>query len=178
MNYAAVPAGKNPPEDVYAVIEIPAFSSPVKYEIDKTSNVLMVDRFLSTAMVYPCNYGYIPQTLSEDGDPVDILVITPMPLVHGSVIRCRPIGVLAMTDEAGVDAKLLAVPVDKLCPWYKQVKSPQDLPAEQLAMIGNFFENYKALEPGKWVKVEGWHDAKVAHQEILDSIHRYKGSKS
>src|SRR5579871_1340083 len=110
MSYANVPAGKNPPNDVNAIIEIPANSAPVKYEIDKESNTLMVDRFLSTAMFYPCNYGYIPQTLSDDGDPLDLMVLTPVPLVHGSVIRCRPLGILMMSDEAGIDAKILALP--------------------------------------------------------------------
>ena len=177
MSYQTVTAGKNPPHDIYAIIEIPAFSAPVKYEVDKEMDALLVDRFLTTAMIYPCNYGYIPQTLSEDGDPIDIMVITPIPVVHGSVIRCRPIGMLAMTDEAGVDTKLLAVPVDKLCPLYKNIQAPQDLPAEQLAMIANFFENYKALEPGKWVKVGEWQDAKAAQDEIVASIARYQAAK-
>src|ERR1700687_2074048 len=144
MNFADVTAGKNSPDDIHAIIEIPAFSPPVKYEIDKELGVLMVDRFLSTAMFYPCNYGYIPQTLSEDGDPLDIMVITPIPVVHGSVIRCRPVGVLLMTDEAGVDSKILAVPVDKLSTYYSHVESPKDFPEGQLSAIGNFFENYKA----------------------------------
>lgn len=174
MSYADIPAGKNPPEDIYAIIEIPAHSSPVKYEVDKELNALLVDRFLSTAMFYPCNYGYIPQTLSEDGDPIDILVVTPIPVIHGAVIRCRPVGLLSMTDEAGVDTKLLAVPADKLTPLYKNIRSPQDFAPEVLGMIGNFFENYKALEPGKWVKVGGWEGPEAAHREILASIKRYQ----
>lgn len=173
MSYDLIPAGKNPPEDINAVIEIPAYSEPVKYEMDKEANVLMVDRFLSTAMCYPCNYGYVPQTLSEDGDPIDILVVTPFPVVHGAVIRCRPVGLLAMTDEAGVDTKLLAVPVEKLCPLYKNIRSPQDFPVEQLALISHFFENYKALETGKWVKVGGWQNADAAAKEILSGIKKY-----
>ncbi len=176
MSYAEVPAGKNPPDDLYAIIEIPAQSSPVKYEMDKELNVLLVDRFLSTAMFYPYNYGYIPQTLSEDGDPLDIMVLTPIPLVHGSVIRCRPVGILTMSDEAGVDAKILAVPVDKLCATYRHVQSPADLPQEQLAAIANFFENYKALEPGKWVKIDGWLGVEQAKEEIQNSIKRYHAS--
>ncbi len=174
MSYAEIPAGKNPPDDIYAVIEIPAQSLPVKYEVDKEINTLMVDRFLTTAMFYPCNYGYVPQTLSEDGDPIDIMVITPVPVVHGAVIRCRPIGMLSMTDEAGIDTKLLAVPVEKLCPMYKHIQSPKDLPAEQLAMIAHFFANYKALEPGKWVKIGDWLDAAAARKEIMASVERYK----
>lgn len=174
MSFADIPAGKNPPDDLYAVIEIPANSTPVKYEVDKQIGALLVDRFLSTAMFYPCNYGYVPQTLSEDGDPLDILVITPTPVVHGAVIRCRPIGMLMMTDEAGIDAKVLAVPVDKLSPLYKNIKSIDDLPKEQLDIIGHFFENYKALESGKWVKVSGWQGVKEAQTEVMNSVKRYK----
>lgn len=177
MAYADLPAGKNPPDDVYAVIEIPANSPPVKYEMDKEHNVLMVDRFLSTAMFYPCNYGYVPHTLAEDGDPIDILVLTATPVAHGAVIRCRPIGMLSMTDEAGVDTKLLAVPVDKLSQMYKAIQSPRDLPAELLATIGHFFENYKSLEPGKWTKIGDWQDAAVAKAEIQASIARYKAQQ-
>lgn len=172
MSYTKISAGSNPPHDIHAVIEIPAQSSPVKYEMDKELGVLMVDRFLSTAMFYPCNYGYVPQTLSEDGDPLDIMVLTPIPLVHGSIIRCRPIGMLSMTDEAGIDAKILAVPIDKLCSHYRHVQAPEDLPQEQLAAMANFFENYKALEPGKWVKVSGWQGIEHAKREIIDSIAR------
>lgn len=174
MSYADLSSGKNPPDDVFAVIEIPAQSAPVKYEMDKEHNVLMVDRFLSTAMFYPFNYGYIPQTLSEDGDPVDIMVMTPQPLVHGAVIRCRPVGMLMMTDEAGIDSKLIAVPVDKLSQHYKHVQEATDLPADQLAMIAHFFEQYKALEPNKWVKIGEWKGAFDAKEEIKMSMERYK----
>lgn len=167
-------AGQNPPNDIYAIIEIPANAAPVKYEIDKQTNALMVDRFLSTAMFYPCNYGYVPQTLSEDGDPVDILVLTPDPLVHGAVIRCRPVGMLMMTDEAGVDTKILAVPISKLTKRYDHVTSIDDLPKDQLAMIGHFFEQYKALEAGKWVKVEGWKGLEEAQEAIMSGIKRYQ----
>ncbi len=174
MSFTNITAGQNPPDEINAVIEIPANSSPVKYEMDKKIGVLNVDRFLSTAMFYPCNYGYIPQTLSEDGDPLDVLVITPIPLIHWSVIRCRPVGMLNMTDEAGIDAKLLAVPIDKLTPAYRHIKTIEDVPREELAKIAHFFENYKALEAGKWVKVENWQGIKEAKNEIMQSIERYK----
>lgn len=174
MSYADIPAGKNPPNDVNAIIEIPANSNPVKYEVDKDTNALMVDRFLSTAMIYPCNYGYIPQTLSDDGDPLDLMVLTPEPLVHGAVIRCRPVGMLMMTDEAGIDAKILAVPVSKLTKRYDPVQSIDDLPQDLLATIGHFFEQYKALEPKKWVKVEGWKGVIAAQQEIMDGVKQYQ----
>jgi len=174
MSYANVTAGKNPPDEVHAIIEIPANGLPVKYEIDKEQDVLMVDRFLSTSMFYPCNYGYIPQTLSEDGDPLDVLVLTPHALIAGAVIRCRPIGLLKMSDEAGIDTKILLVPITKLTPLYQNINTVTDLPAQQLAMIGHFFEQYKALEPGKWVKVEGWHGVDEAKQEIMQGIAKYK----
>lgn len=166
--------GKDVPHDINVVIEIPAFSPPVKYELDKDTNSLVVDRFMGTAMQYPANYGFVPQTLSEDGDPVDVLVITPHPLVHGCMIRCRPIGVLKMTDESGKDAKILALPVEKLCPMYSKIKTLDDLPELQLKQIEHFFTTYKDLEPGKWVKVDGWDNVEAAHKEILDSIKRYQ----
>ncbi|MFP4154078.1 MAG: inorganic diphosphatase [Halothiobacillaceae bacterium] len=174
MNLDMIPAGKDAPADVNAVIEIPAQGAPVKYEVDKDSGALLVDRFMATAMFYPCNYGFIPHTLSDDGDPVDVLVVTPEPLMPGSVIRCRPVGMLKMTDEAGVDAKLIAVPHGKLTPLYDHVQSPEDLPPLLLDQIRHFFEQYKALEPGKWVKVEGWEGVEAAHAEIEDSIGRYR----
>ncbi len=156
MSLLNVPAGKDLPEDIYVVIEIPANADPIKYEIDKESGALFVDRFMSTAMFYPCNYGYINHTLSLDGDPVDVLVPTPYPLQPGSVIRCRPVGVLKMTDEAGEDAKLIAVPHTKLSKEYDHIKDVNDLPELLKAQIAHFFEHYKDLEKGKWVKVEGW----------------------
>jgi len=174
MSYANVTAGKNPPDEIHAIIEIPANGSPVKYEVDKEQDVLMVDRFLSTAMFYPCNYGYVPQTLSEDGDPVDVLVITPMPLIPGSVIRCRPIGMLSMSDEAGVDTKVIAVPITKLTPMYQDIKNITDLPKLLLDTISHFFEQYKALESGKWVKVEGWLGIEEAKKAIQQGIESYK----
>lgn len=174
MSYAHVTAGKNPPDEINAIIEIPANGAPVKYEIDKEQDVLMVDRFLSTSMFYPCNYGYIPQTLSEDGDPLDILILTPTALVPGSVIRCRPIGLLEMTDEAGLDYKILAVPITKLTSLYQNIHSFKDLPAQQLDIISHFFEQYKALEAGKWVKVEGWQGVEKAKESIKKGISSYK----
>lgn len=170
-----MPAGKDVPNDINVVIEIPAFSEPVKYELDKDTNSLVVDRFMATCMQYPANYGFVPQTLSEDGDPVDVLVVTPVPLRHGAAIRCRPVGVLKMTDESGVDAKILAVPVDKLTPLYHSVQEATDLPELLLKQIEHFFEHYKDLEKGKWVKVDGWADAAAAKQEILASVERYQG---
>ncbi|RIQ17713.1 inorganic diphosphatase [Bordetella avium] len=173
MSFERVPAGKNLPEDFNVIIEIPMNADPVKYEIDKESDAIFVDRFMLTAMHYPCNYGYIPQTLSEDGDPADVLVITPFPIQSGAVVRCRALGVLEMDDESGGDAKLLAVPVDKLYPPYRHIKSYEDLPAEDVARIQHFFEHYKDLEKGKWVKVKGWKGVEAAHEEILRSAERY-----
>ncbi|MHB1678224.1 MAG: inorganic diphosphatase [Sulfuriferula sp.] len=174
MSLNQVPAGKDLPNDFNVVIEIPMNGAPIKYEVDKESGAIFVDRFMSTAMHYPCNYGYIPQTLSEDGDPVDVLVITPFPLMPGVVVRCRTLGMLRMSDEAGFDAKLVAVPVEKLSSLYKSVKSVQDLPTLILAQIAHFFEHYKDLEPGKWVKVENWTDVEEAKAEIMAGVARYQ----
>jgi len=177
MSLNLVPSGKDLPLDINVIIEIPSHSDPVKYEVDKDSGALFVDRFMGTAMHYPCNYGYVPHTLSDDGDAVDVLVITPIPLMHGSVIRCRPIGVLKMTDEAGEDAKVLAVPVSKLTPLYNDVKSYKDIPEITLNQISHFFEHYKDLEAGKWVKIEGWADIDSAAKEILESVARYDAAE-
>ncbi len=174
MSLMRVPAGKNLPDEINVVIEIPAYSDPVKYEVDKDTGILTVDRFMGTAMQYPTNYGYVPQTLSDDGDPVDVLVIAPAPLLSGCVVKCRPIGVLKMTDESGEDAKVLAVPVDKLTPFYKKVQSYDDIPEITLVKISHFFEHYKDLEVGKWVKIEGWFGIDEAKKEILDSVARYQ----
>ncbi|EKD75657.1 MAG: hypothetical protein ACD_44C00066G0002 [uncultured bacterium] len=174
MKLSEVTAGIHPPEDINVIIEIPTQSAPVKYEMDKKSGALFVNRFLSTAMYYPCNYGYVPKTLSEDGDPVDVLVLAPFPLISGSVIRCRPVGMLEMTDEAGLDAKILAVPVDKLSSLYESVFSPEDVPAQTLDTIRHFFEHYKDLEVGKWVKVVGWAGPERAKSEIKSSLARYQ----
>ena len=175
MDFAKVPAGKEIPEDIYVVIEIPANADPIKYEIDKDSNAVFVDRFMATPMFYPANYGYIPNTLSEDGDPLDVLVVTPYPVVPGSVIRCRPVGILNMEDEAGGDAKLVAVPHDKLTKAYSDVKDIDDLPQMLRDQIQHFFENYKTLEPGKWVKVQDWANADAARKAIEESVANYQG---
>src|SRR5512143_1328133 len=174
MNLDRVTSGKDVPNDINVIIEIPAHSDPVKYEVDKETGAMFVDRFMGTAMHYPCNYGYVPHTLSEDGDPVDVLVVTPVPLISGSVIRCRPVGILQMTDESGRDGKLLAVPVDKHCSLYRQVQGTNDLPEMLIKQVAHFFEHYKDLEKGKWVKVEGWGDVDAARAEILNSVKRYK----
>ena len=177
MSLMKVSSGKHIPNDINVIIEIPAYSDPVKYEVDKETGALFVDRFMGTAMQYPCNYGYVPHSLGEDGDPVDVLVISPSRLLSSSVVRCRPIGVLRMTDESGGDAKILAVPVDNLTPLYSKVSSFRDIPELQLAQIAHFFEHYKDLEPGKWVKIDGWFDAEEAKQEITSSIERYNSAK-
>lgn len=173
MNLDRVGPGRDIPSDFNVIIEIPSHADPVKYEVDKETGAMFVDRFMNTAMHYPCNYGYVPHTLSEDGDPVDVLVVTPVPLISGSVIRCRAVGILKMTDEAGPDAKLLAVPIDKLCVLYRDVKVAEDMPAQLLAQITHFFEHYKDLEQGKWVKVEGWGGVNDAGKEIKDAIQRF-----
>lgn len=174
MSLIKIESGRDVPNEVNVIIEIPMRGEPVKYEVDKESGALFVDRFMSTAMFYPTNYGYIPQTLSEDGDPVDVLVVTPIPLISGSVIRCRVVGMLKMTDESGVDAKLLAVPVSKLTKMYDNVQTFNDLPESLLASLEHFFRHYKDLEAGKWVKVDGWEGLEAAHHEIMSSIARFQ----
>ena len=173
MLFDAIAPGNNPPEDINVIIEIPCYGAPVKYEVDKKSGALFVDRFMATSMHYPTNYGYVPHTLSEDDDPVDVLVITPSPLISGSIINCRPIGVLKMTDESGVDAKILAVPTAKLSSRYQHVTDYQQIEPETLSSISHFFEHYKDLEEGKWVKMGGWKGVDDAKKEILASIDRY-----
>ena len=173
MSLHNVPAGSQVPDDVNVIIEIPAHADPVKYEVDHDTGAVMVDRFMSAPMFYPCNYGYIPNTLSEDGDPLDVLVQTPHPVISGTVVRCRPVGVLHMADESGQDAKLIAVPVDKLTPIYSDVREVSDLPSLLVQQIKHFFERYKDLEEGKWVKVENWGSAEEARHEILSSIERF-----
>ena len=170
MNLDRVDAGRDVPNDVNVVIEIPMNGDPIKYELDKATGALFIDRFMSTSMHYPCNYGYIPRTLSGDGDPVYVLVVTPYPLIPGVVVRCRPVGMLKMTDEAGADEKLLAVPIDKLTPIYRNVQSSRDLPELTQTQITHFFEHYKDLEPGKWVQVQGWVGAEEAKKAILDGV--------
>jgi inorganic pyrophosphatase len=169
-----VPSGKSLPNDFNVIIEIPAHADPVKYEVDKESGAIFVDRFMGTAMHYPCNYGYIPHTIAGDGDPVDVLVVSQFALPPGVVVRCRPVGMLAMTDEAGEDAKVLAVPVDKLTPMYRSVESPRDLPQITLDQISHFFAHYKDLEPGKFVKINGWFGQEEAKKEIMEGVDRYQ----
>ena len=173
MSLDLVTPGKSVPEDINVIVEIPRHGDPVKYEVDKESGAMFVDRFMATAMHYPCNYGYVPHTLSDDGDPVDVLVVTPLPLIPGSVVRCRTVGMLEMEDESGIDAKVLAVPIDKLTTLYQNVNSCRDLPRELLDRISHFFEHYKDLEPGKWVKVKGWVGPEEAKKEIMASVKRY-----
>ena len=176
MSLNRVPSGKNLPDDFNVVIEIPMHGEPVKYEVDKESGAIFVDRFMNTAMHYPCNYGYIPHTLCDDGDPVDVLVVTPVALQTGVVVRCRPLGVLKMSDEGGEDAKLIAVPVDKLSTLYRHMKNHTDLPEITLKQISHFFEHYKDLEPNKWVKIDGWYGVDEARAEIMDSVANYQNA--
>ncbi len=166
MNLDKVPVGKNPPDEVNVVIEVPLGGEPIKYEVDKASGALMVDRFLYTAMHYPCNYGFIPNTLSDDGDPVDVMCYGNRALTPGCIISVRPVGVLMMEDEAGQDEKILAVPGPKLSKFYDHVNDYRDLPPILLDRIAHFFEQYKALEPNKWVKVVGWEGIDVAKDLI------------
>ncbi len=174
MNFDNIPAGKDLPNDIYVAIEIPANSSPVKYEIDKDMGAVLVDRFMATPMFYPANYGFIPNTLADDGDPLDVLVITPYPVIPGSVIRCRPVGMLNMDDEAGGDEKLVAVPHEKLSSQYGDIQDIDDVPQLLKDQIQHFFENYKDLEKGKWVKVKGWENAEAARNSINKSVAAFK----
>ena len=169
--------GKDVPSSFNVIIEIPSHSDPIKYEVDKETGAMFVDRFMGTAMHYPCNYGYIPQTLSEDGDPVDVLVVTPIPVISGAVISARPLGMLKMTDEAGKDSKILAVPVDKLSSMYTDVRNVHDLPKSLLDSIAHFFDHYKDLEAGKWVEIDGWVDIEEAKREVISSIERFESKK-
>jgi inorganic pyrophosphatase len=176
MGLSKVGPGRNLPGEFNVVIEIPMNADPVKYEVDKETGALFVDRFIGTAMHYPCNYGYIPHTLGADGDPIDVLVMTPFPLHQGVVVRSRPLGVLEMEDESGGDAKLLAVPINKVLPWYRHWTTATDIAPERLAQIQHFFEHYKDLEPGKWVKVKGWTGPEAAEREILEAVARYEAA--
>lgn len=173
MNLDRVGSGKNLPEDINVIIEIPANSDPVKYEVDKETGALFVDRFMNTAMFYPCNYGYVPKTLSDDGDPVDVLVMSPYALISGSVVQCRPVGMLKMTDESGEDAKIIAVPHDKM---YDDVNDINDVPERLKSQISHFFEHYKDLEENKWVKIEGWVGIDEAKAEIVASVASYEAT--
>ena len=176
MNLDRVSAGRDVPDDCNVIVEIPMHGDAIKYEVDKETGAVFVDRFMSTAMHYPCNYGYIPRTLSEDGDPCDVLVLSPVPLITGVVVRCRPIGMLKMDDEAGGASKILAVPIDKLSSLYRSIQSPRDLPELTTRQIAHFFEHYKDLEPGKWVRVSSWVGAEEAKNEITRSIARYSAA--
>jgi inorganic pyrophosphatase len=177
MSINDVTAGNHVPQEFNVIIEIPMNADPIKYEVDKQSGALFVDRFMMTAMHYPANYGYVPQTIADDDDPVDVLVHTPFPLLPGVVVRCRAVGVLRMDDEAGGDAKLLAVPADEICPLFEHWRSIADVPEIRLRQIQHFFEHYKDLEAGKWVKVIGWAGVDVAHAEILNGIQRYAAER-
>ena len=173
MSLDNVTPGKSCPEAFNVIIEIPMNADPVKYEVDKETSAIFVDRFMSTAMHYPTNYGYVPKTISGDGDPVDVLVITPVPLIPGVVVTCRAIGILKMEDEAGQDGKVLAVPIDKILSLYTRWQKPDDLSPVRLKTIAHFFEHYKDLEANKWVKVLGWEGPESAKAEIMDGIANY-----
>lgn len=170
MDISKIAIGDNPPNDINVIVEIPQGGVPVKYELDKSSGALFVDRFLHTSMSYPANYGFIPHTMSEDGDPCDVLVITQVPVVSGAVVKCRPIGVLMMEDENGPDEKIIAVPLDELNPYYTGVRSFEDLPLILREQITHFFRHYKDLEEGKWVKITRWGDQKEAGEAINKAI--------
>lgn len=176
MGLELVPSGRDVPNEINVVIEIPKDAEPVKYEVDKDTGAIFVDRILSTPMRYPCNYGYVPHSLCGDGDPADVLVILPLPLIPGSVIRCRPVGVLKMTDEAGGDEKLLAVPIGKVFGGYSHINDIEQVSGHWLERIGHFFEHYKDLEKGKWVKLDGWGNAAEAKSILLEAIERYNNS--
>ena len=175
MRLEAISIGKDAPNDINVIIEVPIGGEPVKYELDKASGALMVDRFLYTPMRYPGNYGFVPHTLSDDGDPIDVLICNSRTIIPGAVISCRPIGVLKMEDDGGIDEKILAVPVTSVSRTYESVHSYRDLPAILLEQIQHFFEHYKDLEPGKWVRIEGWEDADAARRIISEAIDRAKG---
>ncbi|MCC5880268.1 MAG: inorganic diphosphatase [Idiomarina sp.] len=177
MSLKHVPAGDKLPDEINVIIEIPANADPVKYEVDKDTGALWVDRFMLTPMFYPANYGYVNDTLSLDGDPVDVLVVTPYPLEHGCVITCRPVGVLQMTDESGEDAKVIAVPISKLCKEYDHVQDIGDVSELLKAQITHFFESYKQLEKDKWVRIDGWADVNAAKEEIKSSFARAQQQK-
>ena len=178
MSLHNVTPGEHAPGEFNVIIEIPMNADPIKYEVDEASGALFVDRFMSTAMHYPCNYGYIPQTLADDGDPVDVLVITPVALIPGVVVTCRPLGVLKMQDEAGGDNKLLAVPVNRILSLYTQWTKPEDLNPLRLKTITHFFEHYKDLEDGKWVKVLGWHGPDEARAEVVEGIQNWRRAQA
>lgn len=176
MQLDKLPTGVDVPNDVYVVIEVPANGPGLKLELEKASGALVVDRFMATPMHYPCNYGFIPHTLSQDGDPLDALVLAPITLISGVVVRCRPIALLGTEDEAGLDAKVLCVPVQKLTTAYDGVTELTHLPQSVVHQIEHFFSHYKDLEPGKWMKLAGWKDAAAAKREITDCVARFQGA--
>jgi inorganic pyrophosphatase len=176
MNIDAIAVGNHPPEDVNVIVEVPIGGEPIKYELDKAAGTLVVDRFLHTPMRYPGNYGFVPHTLSDDGDPIDVLVANTRPIVPGAVINVRPIGVLKMEDDGGGDEKIIAVPVPRLTKRYQDVHNYTDLPAITREQIQHFFEHYKDLEPGKWVMVDGWSGLDDARAEIIAGVERYKAA--
>jgi inorganic pyrophosphatase len=174
MSLKEVPVGKNPPHDVNVVIENSMGAQPVKYEMDKESGMMFVDRFIHTSMIYPGNYGFIPHTLSGDGDPVDVLVVTQLPVIPGAILRARPVGVLMMEDDGGQDEKIIAVPVSKMFPYHDNIKDITDLPEITRDQIAHFFTHYKDLEKGKWSKITGWGNVEQAQKMILEGIERAK----
>jgi inorganic pyrophosphatase len=177
MSLQQVSAGRNFPDDINVIIEVPMNSPAIKYEVDKKSGAIFVDRMLKTAMYYPCNYGYVPHTLCGDGDPADVLVVLPLPLLPGTVVRCRPVGVLKMVDEAGEDSKIIAVPVTDVTGMYRHVNTVDDLDEILLNQIVHFFEHYKDLERNKWVRTGGWEGVEAARQELLDSVSCYESAE-
>lgn len=177
MPLDVVSPGDNAPHEFNVVIEIPMNSDPIKYEVDEKTGALFVDRFMTVAMYYPTNYGYVPRTLSGDGDPVDVLVVTPYPLQPGVAVTCRAVGILQMEDEAGIDGKVLAVPIDKVAPMYSHWKKIEDVNPMRLKAISHFFQHYKDLEQGKWVKLLGWEGPEAAHKEVADGIAAYQERK-
>jgi inorganic pyrophosphatase len=174
MSLQQVPAGRNLPDEINVIIEVPMNSPAIKYEIDKESGAIFVDRMLKTAMYYPCNYGYMPRSMCGDGDPLDVLVVLPLPLVPGTVIQCRPVGVLQMKDEAGEDSKVIAVPISEVTGVYRDVVSVKDLDSLLLDQIEHFFEHYKDLEHNKWVRTGDWEDVDVARKEIMEATECYQ----
>ncbi len=177
MRLDAIPIGNNPPHELNVIIEVPVGGEPIKYEMDKASGTLFVDRFLYTAMRYPGNYGFVPHTLADDGDPLDVLVCNTRAIVPGAVISCRPVGVLIMEDDGGGDEKVLAVPSTKLTKRYEHIKTTTDLPKITLEQIEHFFAHYKDLEPGKWVKIKGWGDVAYAEKIVMESIKAYAAAQ-
>ncbi len=178
MRIDAIAIGKNPPDDINVIIEVPIGGEPIKYELDKASGALVVDRFLYTSMRYPGNYGFVPHTLSDDGDPIDVVIMNSRAIAPGAIMSCRPVGVFFMEDESGGDEKIIAVPVSKLTPRYDHVKNYTDLPKIAIDQVQHFFEHYKDLEPGKWVKVVRWGDATEAKKLIVEAMDRYKADKA